>query len=208
MRIRRAIGRAWLSAFGWTADGVPPSEPRYVLIAAPHTTNWDLPFTLAVCWSHNVDMRWMGKHTLFRGPMGVFFRALGGVAVVRNKGRNTVQQMADRFAETDRLVMILATEGTRSKVPYWKSGFYHIAAAADVPIITGYLDYAEKRGGFGPPIHTTGDLVADMDQIRAYYTGISGKYPENFGLIRVKEEVSEEEMAEIKAAREARRARR
>lgn len=195
--VRRWIGRAFLKAFGWEGEGAPPEHGRYVLIAAPHTSNWDFPFTLAFAWVYGIEMRWMGKHTLFEGPLGWFFRWAGGVPVVRHERRSVVQQMIDLFDEREKLppgdpkrklALVVPVEGTRSRVPHWKSGFYHIARGAHVPIVLGYLDYRRKRGGFGHVLEPTGDLVADMEILRAFYADKVGKFPERFGPIVLAEE--------------------
>jgi 1-acyl-sn-glycerol-3-phosphate acyltransferase len=174
---------------GWKAEGEKPAAARYVLIAAPHTTNWDLLYLLALGWFLGVKISWMGKRSLFHGPIGSVMRALGGIPVRRDRSSNLVDQMAEAFEEKEDLVLTVPAEGTRGYVPYWKSGFYYIALQARVPIVLGYLDYARKRGGFGPELIPTGDIRNDMDEVRAFYAGIKGKYPENFGAIRLKEEM-------------------
>jgi len=184
------VGRAWLGAFGWKAEGERPDAERYVLIAAPHTSNWDFPFTIALSFVHDVPIRWMGKKALFDSPLGWLYRKLGGIPVDRSASRNLVQQMIDLFDESEHLVLVVPAEGTRSRRPHWKSGFYHIAKGADVPIVCGYADFARKAGGFGPPITMTGDVEADMDQIRAFYSGVTPKFPEKYGPIRLKEEAT------------------
>jgi 1-acyl-sn-glycerol-3-phosphate acyltransferase len=188
--LKRLIGRSYLRAFGWREEGRRPEAPAYVLIAAPHTSNWDLPFTLALSYVFDVPIRWAGKHTLFDFPWGPFMRALGGIPIRRDRRENRVQQLADLFDEHPNLVLTVPAEGTRGRTEHWKSGFYHIAAAADVPIVCGYLDYARKRGGFGLALKPTGDLSADMDRIRAFYADKTGKYPEMFGPVRLREEAA------------------
>jgi len=186
--VKKAMGHAFLRVMGWRAEGAPPQEQRYVLIAAPHTTNWDLPFTLALSFAFDVPIRWMGKHTLFEGPGGWFLRRLGGVPVVRSERTNMVDQMVERFGERESLVLVVPTEGTRSRVPFWKSGFYHIARGADVPIVCAFLDYSRREGGFGPAIRATGDVSRDMDAIRAFYADKVGKFPEKFGPVLLRKE--------------------
>ncbi|MCB9612419.1 MAG: lysophospholipid acyltransferase family protein [Sandaracinus sp.] len=198
--MKKAIGKAFLAITGWKGEGAPPDHGRYVLIAAPHTSNWDFPFTLAFAWAYGVEMRWMGKHTLFEGPKGWFFRAVGGVPVIRHERRSMVQQMVDLFTEHDRLALVVPAEGTRSLVPHWKSGFYHIARGANVPVVLGYLDYSRKTGGFGGLLEPTGDMRADMDRVRAFYADKVGKFPEKFGPIRLKEELEADEIAAAKLA--------
>jgi len=193
--VKKALGHAFLRAMGWRPEGAPPDDQRYVLIAAPHTTNWDLPFTLALSFAFDVPIRWMGKHTLFEGTGGKLLKRLGGVPVVRSERKNMVDQMIELFEENDTLVLTVPTEGTRSRVDFWKSGFYHIARGADVPIVLGFLDYSRRRGGFGPPVHPSGDMAADMDRIRAFYADKVGKFPEKFGPVRLRQEAAEEHAA-------------
>ena len=186
--MKKWIGRLWLALWGWEAEGAHPPYDKYVLIAAPHTSNWDLVFTLALAFVFDVHVHWMGKHTIFRPPFGRLMQWLGGVPIERHLRKNVVQQMVDRFAATDRLVLAVPAEGTRSRTEYWKSGFYYIARQANVPIVMAYLDYKRRRGGFGGVLHPTGNLRADMDLVRAFYADKIGKYPERFGPVRLREE--------------------
>lgn len=189
-RVKKAVGVAWLRAFGWTADDVLP-PPKAVVVAAPHTSNWDFPFTLAITWSLGLDLAFLGKHTLFKPPFGTFFRLLGGIPVDRRSPQNLVQQVAERLKSADELLVIVPPEGTRSGGGRWKTGFYWIAREAHVPIVLGYLDFAKKRGGFGTVLQPTGDLASDGERIRAFYRGVQGKHPER---------VSEVSFVEAKAA--------
>jgi 1-acyl-sn-glycerol-3-phosphate acyltransferase len=182
------VGRLWLRIFGWRVEGRLPDAPKSVVIAAPHTTNWDLPHMLAVAWVLGVRPAWLGKKELFAGPVGTLFRLLGGVPVDRSKRANLVQQVAERFAEVDRLFLVVPPSGTRSRAPHWKSGFYHIARAADVPVVCAFLDYRRKVGGIGPVIEPTGDVGADMDKLRAFYSGVTARYPERTTPVRLVEE--------------------
>lgn len=169
--------------------------PAFVLIAAPHTSNWDLPFTLALSYVYDVPIRWAGKHTLFAPPFGTLMRALGGIPIRRDRRENRVDQLAALFDEHPSLVLTVPAEGTRSRTEHWKSGFYHVARKADVPIVCGYLDYARKRGGFGLVLQPSGDVRADMQRVRDFYADKIGKYPELFGPVRLREEESEAERA-------------
>lgn len=189
-RAKRLLGRTYLRTFGWEEAGERPEASAYVLIAAPHTTNWDLPYMLAISFVFDVPIRWAGKHTLFKFPYGWFMKALGGLPIVRDQRHNRVQQLAALFEAHPNLVLAVPAEGTRGRTEQWKSGFYHIAREADVPIVCAFLDYRDKRGGFGPTIHPSGDLKRDMDLIRAFYEGKVGKYPENFGPVRLRDESS------------------
>lgn len=185
----KIAARLFLRLTGWEAEGAKPVHQKFVLIAAPHTSNWDLAYLLALAVVFDIKISWMGKHTLFRGPMGAVMEALGGIPVRRNKHGKLVDQMARAFDETDSLCLTVPAEGTRSYVPNWKSGFYHIAALANVPIQMGYLDYSRRRGGFGAALLPSGDLRADMDEIRDFYSDKVGKYPDSTGEIRLKEEM-------------------
>jgi 1-acyl-sn-glycerol-3-phosphate acyltransferase len=186
--LRRWIARGFLAVTGWKPDGDRPEARRFVLIAAPHTTNWDFPYLLAFAAWFDLDISWMGKQSLFRPPFGWIMRALGGIPIARHRRGNMVESMATAFASHDRLGLVVPAEGTRDHVEYWKSGFYHIARTARVPIIMSYLDYSTKRGGFGPALEPSGDVRADMDRIRAFYSGRHGKHPERFGPVRLREE--------------------
>jgi 1-acyl-sn-glycerol-3-phosphate acyltransferase len=130
----------------------------------------------------------MGKHTLFEGPKGTFFKWLGGMPIIRHRPGGVVGQMIEAFENNESLVLMVPAEGTRSHVDYWKSGFYHIACGADVPVVLSYLDFGKKVGGIGPALKMTGDISADMDKIRAFYAGMQGFKPENVGVIRLREE--------------------
>lgn len=186
--LRQSIARGFLAATGWRAEGPRPDPDRYVLIAAPHTTNWDFPYLLAFATVFDLDISWMGKSSLFRPPFGRIMRALGGIPIVRHQRGNLVAAMTAAFDERERLGLVVPAEGTRAYVDYWKSGFYHIARSAGVPIVPSYLDYARRRGGFGPAFHPTDDLVADMDRLRTFYADKQGRYPERFGRVRLREE--------------------
>ncbi len=186
--MRKFLSRAFLAASGWKPEGERPRDRRFVLIAAPHTSNWDLAFLLALAEFFDVRISWMGKDTLFRPPLGWLMRSVGGIPVVRSKRGNLVAQAAERFKSAEDLALVVPAEGTRGAVEHWKSGFYHIARSADVPIVFGYLDYARRRGGFGPAMRPSDDVVKDMDQIRAFYADKVARYPEKFAEPRLREE--------------------
>ena len=159
-----------------------------MLIAAPHTTNWDLLYFLACAWAFGISPSWMGKHTLFRGPLGPVMRGLGGIPVDRARAGGLVAQMAQAFERNHDLVLTVPPEGTRARAVRWKSGFYQIARAAHVPIAMGFLDYERRCGGIGPLLIPGDDLRGDMDAIRAFYADKRGKYPDCFGDVRLVEE--------------------
>jgi len=162
---------------GWKAEGQRPDISKYVIIAAPHTSNWDFVYTVCLGFILRIKSLIMMKDAWFRWPLGFFFRWLGTIPVERSKSSSVVAQSIQAFHEHTRLVLVIAPSGTRKKVMYWKTGFYYIAKGADVPIVLGYLDYRRKAGGIGPIINPTGDIEADMKIIRDFYADIKGKYP-------------------------------
>lgn len=179
------LARLCLAAFGWRAVGVRPAEARYVLIAVPHTSNWDFPLMLLCGMALGVWPAWVGKDALFRPPFGWLMRFLGGIPIDRSASHNMVEQLAAEFGARSRLALAMPPEGTRSLAPHWKSGFYYVATLARVPIGLGYLDYAKKEGGIGTPLLPSGDLHADMERIRAFYAGKAGRHPELQGPMRL-----------------------
>ena len=194
--MKKWIGKTWLRVAGWTLEGEAPTEKRYVLIAAPHTSNWDLPFMLACSYIYDLPMHWMGKDSLFKAPLGWLLTPLGGLPIDRTKPGGVVQQLTERFADLaerdEAFVLAVPAEGMRSKKPMWKSGFYHIARSANVPIALSYLDWKTKRTGIGKVMRPSGDIKADMDQIRAFYAGMEGKFPGEFTPPLLREELEEE----------------
>jgi 1-acyl-sn-glycerol-3-phosphate acyltransferase len=177
------FARSILALFGWRLTGSLPAAPKYVIIAAPHTSNWDFILALLIAASFKLRINFMMKDELFRPPWGWFFRSLGGIPINRRSNNKVVDQMVQRFAERERLALVIPPEGTRSKVAKWKTGFYYIAHGAGVPILLGYVDFGRKQAGFGPLVATTGDIEADMATIRAFYAGMAGRHPEQFGEI-------------------------
>jgi 1-acyl-sn-glycerol-3-phosphate acyltransferase len=162
---------------GWTSVGTLPAETSYVLIAAPHTSNWDFPNFLGVTNALGIKTHFMAKASLFRWPMGRFMRSVGGVRIDRATAKDTVQQMIDQFAAREAFVLTVAPEGTRGSVAKWRTGFYQIALGAGVPIVCGFMDYSKRTSGLGPTIHPTGDYDADMAPAFAFYRTITGKHP-------------------------------
>lgn len=191
MSLRRPlawVGRTCLASVGWRAVGEAPKEAKYVLIAAPHTSNWDFPLMMLCGMAMGVWPCWVGKASLFRPPLGWMMRLLRGIPVERSSANNMVELLAAEFASRAKLAIAMPPEGTRARALHWKSGFYHVARAARVPIALGYLDYARKEGGIGAPIAPGNDLRADMDRIRAFYAGKAGCHPELQGPVRLSAE--------------------
>lgn len=162
---------------GWKTEGRKPDSARYVLIAAPHTSNWDFIYTLCLAFIYRIDPVIMMKDAWFRWPLGPLFRWLGALPIDRSRANNLVDRSIANFNRRDKLILVVPPSGTRKRVLYWKTGFYHIANGAGVPIVLGFLDYRRKVGGFGPALRPTGDIDADMAVIRDFYRDISGKYP-------------------------------
>jgi 1-acyl-sn-glycerol-3-phosphate acyltransferase len=178
----KALSVGFLRATGWRVEGQLPTEARKsVLIAAPHTSNWDLPYTLMVAFALGLQVRWMGKSNLFRFPFGGVMRWLGGIAVNREQSTNLVAASAQSIcAAQEPLQLIVPPEGTRSKTRYWKTGFYYIALGAGVPIVMAYMDYERKLSGLGPVFTPTGDIERDMADIKAFYAPFKGKNAHQF----------------------------
>ncbi len=178
----RGFSLAFLKLTGWKVEGaLPPQAAKSEFIAAPHTSNWDLPYTLMVAFALRLNPYWMGKHTIFKAPFGPVMRWLGGIAVNREQANNLVAASAQAIRDADGPVqLIVPPEGTRSKTRYWKTGFYYIAQTAGVPIVMAYMDYAAKRSGLGPLFQPTGDVEADMAAIKAFYAPFKGKNADQF----------------------------
>jgi 1-acyl-sn-glycerol-3-phosphate acyltransferase len=172
-----------LHLIGWRTHAIRPHTSRYVLSGAPHTAHWDFGLMLLLMAAEQLPIRFMGKESLFRGPLGPVMRSLGGIPVNRRERTNLVDQIAAKFDEFDDLIIGIAPEGTRSKVSHWKTGFYYIALKAKVPIAMAYLDYGNKIIGVGPNFMPSGDLKVDFEIIRGFYTGIVGRNPKKQGEI-------------------------
>ena len=168
------VARVGLRLSGWRVEGQFPADSRYVLIGAPHTSNWDFPLALGVCFACNVKIYWMGKSSLVRGLAGLVMRWLGGIPVNRDKPGGLVGQMITAFGRQPELVLAIPPEGTRSRVSEWKTGFYYIAQRAGVPVLPVYVDGARKVVGIAPLFYPTGDLEGDLPKIRAIYAGKQG----------------------------------
>ena len=181
-QLLRAFSVVFLKLTGWQVQGELPAVARKsVFIAAPHTSNWDLPYTLMVAFVLRLNIHWMGKASIFRFPFGGLMRWLGGIAVDRARSNNLVAASALAISQAQgALQLIVPPEGTRAKTHYWKSGFYHIATAAKVPIVMAYMDYSRKISGLGPLLYPSGNLAADMVTIKAFYAPFKGKNAAQF----------------------------
>jgi 1-acyl-sn-glycerol-3-phosphate acyltransferase len=171
----------WYRVAGWRPRGTLPAVPKMVIVGASHTSNWDFLVFVGTVHAVGRRVRFIGKKSLFDGPFGGFFRALGGVPVDRAAPQDLVSQIAAEFARHDDFVLIIAAEGTRSFTTRWRTGFYHIALAAGVPIVCAGPDYPSRRGVFGPVIHPTGDFAADMRPAFDFFRSLRPRHPERAG---------------------------
>lgn len=178
------LARLCLFISGWRIEGKKPKVPRYILVAAPHTSNWDFFIGLAVALVCGVRCRWMGKASLFWGPLGPIMRWLGGIPVDRTKRNSLVSQTICCFKGNSKLGLVICPEGTRSRGDRWRTGFYHIAKGANVPIILGFLDFKQKKAGFGPTIKPGENMEKDLAEIQAFYTDVNGKFPDCFSPVQ------------------------
>jgi 1-acyl-sn-glycerol-3-phosphate acyltransferase len=154
---------------GWHIDGVPPEVKKFILVGAPHTSNWDFAVFLGATDELGIRASFLGKHSLFRWPMRRFMLDMGGIPVDRAKRSNYVEQVVDEFARRDRLALVIAPEGTRHSDGHWRSGFYHIAMGAGVPIVPAWIDRRTRKAAIGPPIQPTGDYASDLKLIADFY---------------------------------------
>lgn len=169
----------YLAAFimrlaGWRVQGKLPDIPKFVLVGAPHTSNWDFVLFLGVIFTLRANVRFMGKAEIFRSPIGAFFRYCGGVPVDRKKSTGLVDQMVQVCNESERFILTIAPEGTRHHVTEWKRGFYHIAKGARIPIVIAVVDGRHKTVRIGQMFHPTEDMEADMKTIQGFFAGIVG----------------------------------
>ncbi len=175
--ILRVLSVWFLKLNGWKVTGsLPAGVDKCVLIAAPHTSNWDLPYTLMAAFELRLHVYWMGKKSIFRQPFRGLMMWLGGIPVDRDRSNNLVAASAEAIRNAaGKLQMVVPPEGTRAKARYWKTGFYYIALGANVPIVMAYMDYELKRTGLGPVLYPSGDIDADMQTIRAFYAPFKGR---------------------------------
>jgi 1-acyl-sn-glycerol-3-phosphate acyltransferase len=182
----QSLAKMILKKISWKLDVSYQEAKSYVLVGAPHTSNLDFIFTMLLIYATGIKMNWIAKDSLFRWPFGSIFRRLGGIAVNRKSRNEFVRQMVAAFDQNKNLVVAISPEGTRSKANYWKTGFYYIALAAQVPIVMGYIDYEKKILGIGPSFYPTGDIKKDFEQIKRFYSDKKGKYPGKQGTIKLR----------------------
>jgi 1-acyl-sn-glycerol-3-phosphate acyltransferase len=178
------ICRFLLRLIGWQIVLVPPPSPKAVIIGYPHTSNWDFPVAMLWRFATGFPFSWVAKKEMFENPFGGLFQRWGGIPLDRSRPGGFLDQMRDEFRTRDRFHLAIAPEGTRRKTDHWKSGFYRLAVAADVPLGLGFLDYGTKTLGIGAWITLSGEREADLEKIRAFYAGKRGYREQQAGDIR------------------------
>lgn len=179
-RLRQKLGAAILRSHGWRLDVQLPDEPKLVVLAAPHTSNWDFVFLLAGIFALDLRMSLLAKSSLFVGPFGPMMRAAGALPVDRSSAKGMVTQIADTFAANEQLLLGITPEGTRKRVVHWKSGFWQIARTANVPMACCYIDYATRTVGIGPVLMAGEDFDRDLAVIQAFFRTVTPHTPANF----------------------------
>lgn len=188
--IRSRLANLALRAAGWEFETPVPKLDKYVIAAAPHTSNWDGVVMLFISQSLELPLSFMIKDEWVKGPLGPLMKRFGAVAINRSKKTNVVEQMIEELERREKMVLVVPPEGTRKRANGWKSGFYHIALGAKVPVVPAYIDAGRKRVGMGEPIYLTGKMREDMDKIRAFFAEKKpvGFDADAFGPIKLREE--------------------
>jgi 1-acyl-sn-glycerol-3-phosphate acyltransferase len=176
----RALARRTLALFGWRVEGDLPELPKFVVIVAPHTSSWDFPICVRAMFATGLRLSWLGKHTLFRFPVAGLLQWLGGEPIDRGATHGTVEQAIANFRARAQWVLGIAPEGSRRRVPQWKTGFHRIAVGAGVPIVPVWLDYPAKVLGLGAPTWPTPDLAADLEGFATVFRREMARHPEQF----------------------------
>jgi hypothetical protein len=179
-RFKQSFSLGLLRMCGWKLTGSRPGCPSYIVLGAPHTSQWDFFFVFLVAWGNGVDFSWVGKQELFRFPLGWFFRLTGGLPVDRRKSANQVDSLVALFQADPTLKILIPPEGTRRRVAKWKTGFYHAARGAGVPVVAGYIDYRTRECGMGPVMIPTGDFEGDLQPMYRFYEGITPRFPDQY----------------------------
>ncbi|MGZ5102005.1 MAG: lysophospholipid acyltransferase family protein, partial [Usitatibacter sp.] len=173
----RALGRAMLGAMRWRIEGEIPDRPKLVIAVAPHTSNWDFVVGVAAMFALDLRLAFLGKHTLFRGPLGGAMRWIGGIPVDRSSSHGVVAQSVDAFSRMQRRILVIAPEGTRKRVPHFKEGFLHIARGANVPVMLATLDWKARCVRFGPTFEVGEDIEQERRRAEAFFAPILGRNP-------------------------------
>ncbi len=192
VRLRRLTARAFWAVSRWRLATEPAPDRPTLLIGAPHTSNWDFVFMLAITWRLGIPIHWLGKTSLFRGWRGAIMTRLGGIPVNRDAPQKVVADVVARMRAGEVFSLVVTPDGTRSGHTHWKSGFYRIARETGMPVTLGYVDRTTMTTGLGPTFALTGDVAADMDRIRAFYADKAGARPEHRVEPRLREEFADE----------------
>lgn len=174
---RDLVARAYWRLSRWSLSTRPGPDRPSILLGAPHTSNWDFVLMLGIAWRLGIDVRWLGKASLFSGWRGPLMRVLGGIPVDRGDPARVVEDMVQQVHGGETFCLVITPDGTRGGHEHWKSGFYRIARETGLPVILGYVDRTTMTTGLGPTIDLTGDITADMDRIRDFYSDKSGFHP-------------------------------
>ncbi len=181
--VMRTISRIYFWITGWKLDGrLSPDIKKCILVAAPHTSNYDFGYSRAALYLMGVNVKYLAKKELLSSPLGFIFRLTGAIGVERDRSENMVTRLVEMFNHSEELVVMLAPEGSRKLKGKWKTGFYHAAMQAKVPIALASLDYRKKVANVGPVFHPTGNYLEDMMQVKEFYKGVTARYPEKFVL--------------------------
>lgn len=175
-----ALSRLAFRWSGWRIEGNFPDLPKFVVIVAPHTSNWDFFVGLMAMFGLGLRGRFLGKHTLFRWPLGIFMRWLGGLPVIRSSSHNVVEQTVEHFRQSDRMILALSPEGTRKKLPAWRTGFYWVAVGAGVPIVPVSFDFPRRCITIHPPETPSGQLEADLPKLQRHFSSVMARYPDQY----------------------------
>lgn len=177
--LARALGLWLMRVMDWRIEGNFPNLPKFVIIVAPHTSNWDFPVGAAAKLALRLSARFLGKDSLFKFPLGILMRGLGGIPVDRSQSNDVVSNIVSEFAAAQRLVLVIAPEGTRKRVERWRTGFYHIAHKAGVPVLPVAFDWGVHVIRIGTPFQPTGDVERDLPELQRFFAGVRGRNPKN-----------------------------
>ena len=186
--MKKPLALLILKLLGWSTENKFRHEHKYIIIGAPHTSNWDFLYFILLARTTGIKIHWIAKHTLFKGPFGKIFKRLGGIPINRQIHNNLIRKMTEEFNKRENFVVAIAPEGTRSKAEYWKTGFYHIARQANIPIVLGFIDYKRKTVGFADTFYPSGNIEEDMKKIRKFYEDKTGKHPSRHSEIKLKDQ--------------------
>ena len=174
------LGRAILRTAGWKLAGDVPNIPKFMIVVAPHTSNWDFFVAVATKLTLSIRVSFFGKHTLFRWPLGIVMRALGGIPVFRHAPRHVVEQTVDQIHKREQIVLALSPEGTRKKLPAWRTGFHYVAWGAHLPIVPAALDYSTKTVRFFPVYHPVESFEANVAELGRNFSGSMAYHPDQY----------------------------